>query len=156
METHWVCGWGRGTRVVHRTPSVSNDQLKRRPNERNQRGKFVYPVEIVGFGASDCDFGLFRDYCVVCTMDIEEVRPDFEIGITDRGESQESQHSTVSSSADHSGESPEVAKHTTEQQIEKLLNIEKAQSNSPTPPRRQRRKRRRLSRSRSTSPSRHT
>ena len=93
---------------------------------------------------------------MVCTMDIEEVRPDFEIGITDRGESQESQHSTVSSSADHSGESPEVAKHTTEQQIEKLLNIEKAQSNSPTPPRRQRRKRRRLSRSRSTSPSRHT
>ena len=82
LETHWVGGWGRGTRVVHRTPSVSNDQLKRRPNERNQRGKFVYPVEIVGFGASDCDFGLFRDYCVVCTMDIEEVRPDFEIGIT--------------------------------------------------------------------------
>ena len=45
-------------------------------------GKFVYPIEIVGFGASDCDFGLFRDCCVVCTMDIEEVGPDFEIGIT--------------------------------------------------------------------------
>ena len=89
-------------------------------------------------------------------MEIEEIGPDFEIGITDRRESQESQHSTVSSSVDHSEESREEAKHTTEQQIAKLLNIEKSQLNSPTPPRRQRRKRRRLSRSRSTSPSRYT
>ena len=89
-----------------------------------------------------------------CIMDIEEIGPDFEVGITDRGESQESQHSMASSSVDHSEEPLEEAKHTTEQQIAKLLNIEKSQSNSPTPPRRRRRKRRRLSRSRSTSPSR--
>ena len=55
-----VCGWGRATRVVNMTPSVTDDLLKRRPNERDQRGKFVHPVEIVGFGVSDCAFGLFR------------------------------------------------------------------------------------------------
>ena len=103
---------------------------------------------------SDCDFGPFREFMCFVQMDGEEIGPDFEIGITDRGESQESQHSTVSSSVDHSGESLEEAKVTTEKRIAKLLKIEKSQSNSPTPPRRRRRKRRRLSRSRSTSPSR--
>ena len=105
---------------------------------------------------SDCDFGPFRDFVCFVQMDGEEIGPDFEVGITDRGESQESRHSTVSSSVDHSEESLEEAKHTTEKRIAKLLKIEKSQSNSPTPPRPQRRKRRRLSRSRSTSPSRYT
>ena len=89
-------------------------------------------------------------------MDGEEINPDFEIGITDRGESQESRNSTVSSSVDRSEESLEEAKVTTAKRIAKLLKIEKSQSNSPTPVWRRRRKRRRLSRSRSTSPSRET
>ena len=91
-----------------------------------------------------------------CIMDMEEIGSDFEVGIIDRRESQESWHSMASSSVDRSEEPLEEVKHTTEQQIEKLLKIEKPQSNSPTPSRRQRRKRRRLSRSRSTSPSQHT
>ena len=68
-----------------------------------------------------------------CIMDMEGIGPDFEVGITDRRGSEESWHSRASSSVDRAEEPLKEVKYTTEQQIEKLLNIEKPQSNSPTP-----------------------
>ena len=110
---------------------------------------------------------VFRYFGVFGIMDSEEVGPDFEIGITDKGKTDESWQSSASDSVKHSAsaedptektipvEQQEEEKTLTEQQLSRVLKGNQLQT-SRSRPRRRRSKRRRSSQTRSISASRET